>query len=56
MTKPPTASPWPRQRVCLVPGGRETARNQAGTARQADRKVRRYAKEETEWHTTRLTK
>ena len=30
--------------------------NQAGTARQADRKVRRYAKEETEWHTTRLTK
>ena len=30
MTKPPTARPWPRQRVCLVPGGHETARIRPG--------------------------
>ena len=56
MTKPPTARPWPRQRVCLVPGGRETARIRPGLPDKPTGKLGAMPKEETEWHTTRLTK
>ena len=47
MTEPSKTRGWPPQRVALVPGGRETARIRPGLPERADRKVRRYAKEET---------